>query len=229
MGTDGIVLDPGSFTIRSGGMYLWATNPDVAFNGTDYLVVWREQDDTAHQWVYVRGVSPSGEVLDMHTLSYPDYPSSPSSRRGTRRHSSPGVPAAVWTPTWSTTVALRSGARSCWQRLGPRRTSPSTGRTTSSRGRTGTSSGGVSPRTARCSTGPQSRSQPPRVVRQRPAQHSTGRASSSRGRTPAPGTRASSVLASPLTEACWTAAGSRSRRARRTRWPQPPQPGRPDV
>ena len=78
VGTDGVVLDPSGFTIRNGGMYWWATNPDVAFNGTNYLVVWREQDDTAHQWVYVRGVSPSGEVLDLHTLSYPDYPSNPS-------------------------------------------------------------------------------------------------------------------------------------------------------
>ena len=45
--TGGVVVDPAGIPIRNPGPYWWPTNPDVAFNGSNYFVVWQEQDDTA--------------------------------------------------------------------------------------------------------------------------------------------------------------------------------------
>ena len=63
--TDGVVLDPGGFLIASGPGHL--DHQGVAFDGTNYLVVWRDRrpnplPDAAY--VYGTRVTPAGAVLD---------------------------------------------------------------------------------------------------------------------------------------------------------------------
>jgi hypothetical protein len=59
---EGNVLDPGGFTIYSG--VGWAESPQVAWDGTNFFVVWTDDRTMISPDVYGARVSPAGEVLD---------------------------------------------------------------------------------------------------------------------------------------------------------------------
>ena len=59
--TSGAVLDPGGFPIATGTG--WQELPAVAFDGTNYLVVW-DDNRSRHYEVYAARVDTSGTVLD---------------------------------------------------------------------------------------------------------------------------------------------------------------------
>jgi hypothetical protein len=59
----GQVLDPGGITITAYGMYDWNADASVAFNGANYLVVWRYQTDIiGYERVRAGRVMPDGTV-----------------------------------------------------------------------------------------------------------------------------------------------------------------------
>jgi hypothetical protein len=74
---DGRLLDPGGIAICTDTTY--QGSPSVAFDGTNYLVVWSDQ--RGYGDIYGARVSPSGVVLDTSGVaistanSYPTYPS----------------------------------------------------------------------------------------------------------------------------------------------------------
>ena len=221
MGTDDVVLDPNGFPIRNGGMYEWATEPDVAFNGTNYLVVWREQDNTAQQWVYVRGVSPSGEVRRYARALLSRLPrEAPRSRPGQQNSIvawKGTAPELVSTPAWSTTAAHPLGSSFMRERRATRREVAFDGTNylvawsdADILGKRVAEDGTV------LDAGPQSRSRPHRVVRRTPSAAFDGTNfvvawEDDRYRKRRRVRRARR----PLTEACSTAKGYRSQQARR--------------
>ncbi len=78
VGGDGTVLDPGGIAVSTGLTY--KQNPAVAFNGTDYLVVWQEGSIGSPD-IHGARVSVDGLVLDATGIaistasSYQQYPS----------------------------------------------------------------------------------------------------------------------------------------------------------
>jgi hypothetical protein len=70
---DGTVLDPAGFAIGVAAQYQWT--PDVAFDGTNYLVSW--MDRRTGVWdIYGARVTPAGSVLDQSGIpisTAPDY------------------------------------------------------------------------------------------------------------------------------------------------------------
>jgi len=59
----GVVLEPNGFLIES-GIRAMSVNPDVAFDGTNFWVVWQDIDWQSDTNVLARRVSPAGVVLD---------------------------------------------------------------------------------------------------------------------------------------------------------------------
>jgi hypothetical protein len=62
VGTDGTVLDPAPLTISN--LSSSETAPQVAFNGSKFLVVWEDQRNGSATDIYGARVSPGGAVLD---------------------------------------------------------------------------------------------------------------------------------------------------------------------
>ncbi len=62
VGTNGAVLDPAPIPISNG--LAAQDNPQLAFNGTDYLVVWEDQRTGSATDIYGARVTPAGAVLD---------------------------------------------------------------------------------------------------------------------------------------------------------------------
>ena len=58
--TEGALLDPNGIFLTGGPWWLVTVNPDVAFNGTSYLVVSHQHDDINNYWITGLLVSPSG-------------------------------------------------------------------------------------------------------------------------------------------------------------------------
>ena len=59
----GNVLDPGGFPISN--TYNWESYPDVAWDGTNFFVVWTDDRSvTTYDDIYGTRISPAGEVLD---------------------------------------------------------------------------------------------------------------------------------------------------------------------
>jgi hypothetical protein len=65
--TDGALLDATSFPISSSTEYVSA--PRVAFDGTNYFVIWTDQRLHVQQAIYGARVTPSGVVLDSDGIS----------------------------------------------------------------------------------------------------------------------------------------------------------------
>src|SRR5690606_11739804 len=63
----GTVLDPAGFPISAANGN--QRNPAVAFDGTNYLVVWEDTRLSATGDIFAARVSPSGTVLDAEGLS----------------------------------------------------------------------------------------------------------------------------------------------------------------
>ncbi len=62
--SDGIVLDPGAILISSNGLpYTGGSSPVVAFDGTNYIVVWQQGASTSAD-IYGARVTPDGIVID---------------------------------------------------------------------------------------------------------------------------------------------------------------------
>jgi hypothetical protein len=67
VGTEGVALDPAPITISNGPTPESA--PQVAFNGTNFLIVWEDQRNGSATDIYGARVSPAGTVLDPSGLA----------------------------------------------------------------------------------------------------------------------------------------------------------------
>jgi hypothetical protein len=61
--TSGTVLEPGGLQISEMASYVHAHSPNIAFDGTNYLVIWSDSRN-GNDDIYCARVTPSGTVLD---------------------------------------------------------------------------------------------------------------------------------------------------------------------
>src|SRR6266545_4682173 len=100
----GVVLDPAGITITVSNPQTWQVEPSVAFDGTNYLVVWHGE----HNWpegfenIGGRRVSPSGALFDQIEITNRQYQVTPAIAAGGTnmlvvwRDSRPGSEADIY-------------------------------------------------------------------------------------------------------------------------------------